>query len=52
MMADPADLVRGEPGSPTSDTTTGTKAVRALRAAVPSGAGGTTLKSDSAGGPK
>ncbi|WP_316251202.1 CpaD family pilus assembly protein [Sphingomonas sp. JC676] len=53
MIADPADLVRGEPGSPTSDANTATKAVRALRAAAPSGAGGTTIKSDSAsGGPK
>ncbi|MET0307250.1 MAG: CpaD family pilus assembly lipoprotein [Sphingomonas sp.] len=52
MVADPADLVRGEPGSPTSDAQTGIKAVRALRAAAPSGAGGTALKSDSAGGPK
>lgn len=52
MVADPADLVRGAPGSPTSDATTGTKAVKALREAVPSGAGGSTLKSESAGGPK
>jgi pilus assembly protein CpaD len=53
MVADPADLVRGEPGSPTSDAMTATKAVRALRAAAPSGAGGSTLKTDSvSGGPK
>jgi len=50
MVADPNDLVRGQPGSPTSDPSTSTKAVRALRAAPPSGGGGTTLKSDSAGG--
>jgi pilus assembly protein CpaD len=52
MVADPADLVRGEPGSPTTDPMTATKAVRALRAAAPSGAGGTVVKSDSPGGPK
>lgn len=50
MVADPADLVRGAPGSPTSDPMTATKAVRALRAAVPSGGGGTQVKSDSPSG--
>lgn len=52
MVADPADLVRGEPGAPTSDPITSGKAVGALRSAAPSGAGGTTLKSESAGGSK
>jgi pilus assembly protein CpaD len=52
MVADPGDLVRGEPGSSTSDPATSSKAVRALRAAPPSGGGGTTLKSDSPGGSK
>ncbi|MES2445127.1 MAG: CpaD family pilus assembly lipoprotein [Pseudomonadota bacterium] len=50
MVADPADLVRGEPGSPTSDPTTSMKAIGAHRATAPSGAGG--LKSDSPGGNK
>ncbi|WP_066719317.1 CpaD family pilus assembly lipoprotein [Sphingomonas pituitosa] len=52
MVADPADLVRGAPGSPTADPMTMTKAIGAYRAALPSGAGGTTVKADSAGGPK
>ena len=51
MVADPGDLVRGVPGSPTSDPVTGGKAIKALREAVPSGGGGTPVKSD-AGGPK
>lgn len=50
MMADPGDLVRGEPGAPSSDPATATKAIKALRDAAPSGAGGTTLKAESAGG--
>jgi pilus assembly protein CpaD len=45
MIADPADLVRGVPGSPTSDAATGAKAVGARRSAAPSGAGGTVLRS-------
>lgn len=52
MIADPADLVRGAPGAPTADPTTITKAIGAYRTAAPSGAGGTTVKNDSAGGPK
>ncbi|WP_010542614.1 CpaD family pilus assembly protein [Sphingomonas elodea] len=52
MIADPADLVRGAPGAPLSDPQTATKAVGAYRAAVPSGGGGRTVKSESAGGPK
>ncbi|WP_346344724.1 CpaD family pilus assembly lipoprotein [Sphingomonas sp. dw_22] len=50
MVADPADLVRGAPGSPTADPATSAKAIGAFRAAAPSGSGGTTVKSDSAGG--
>ena len=49
MVADPADLVRGAPGSPTADPLTMSKAIGAYRAAVPSGAGGATVKGDSAG---
>lgn len=52
MVADPADLVRGEPGSPTSDPTTSAKAIGARRSAVPTGGGGNTLKSESPGGSK
>lgn len=52
MIADPADLVRGAPGSPTADTLTMSKAIGAYRAATPSGAGGTAVKAESAGGPK
>lgn len=52
MVADPADLVRGAPGSPTADPLTMNKAIGAYRAAAPSGAGGATVKNDSAGGPK
>ncbi|RYY25732.1 MAG: pilus assembly protein CpaD [Sphingomonadales bacterium] len=50
MVANPGDLVRGAPGAPTSDPATGTRAVKALRDATPSGAGGTTLKSESSKG--
>lgn len=50
MVADPADLVRGAPGSPTSDPATAAKAVNALRAATPTGGGGTTVQSGTAGG--
>jgi pilus assembly protein CpaD len=52
MVADPADLVRGEPGAPTSDPTTSTKAIGARRSAAPTGAGGTVLKAESTGGSK
>jgi pilus assembly protein CpaD len=52
MVADPADLVRGEPGAPVSDPTTSMKAINARRNAAPTGAGGTVLKSESTGGSK
>ncbi len=52
MVADPADLVRGAPGSPTSDPASAAKAVNAYRNATPSGAGGTTIKATSVGGSK
>ncbi|MBB4840523.1 MULTISPECIES: CpaD family pilus assembly protein [Sphingomonas] len=45
MIADPADLVRGAPGSPTGDPATSAKAIGAFRTAAPSGAGGATLNS-------
>lgn len=50
MIANPGDLVRGQPGAPTTDTQTSTKAIKALRDAAPTGAGGTAVKSESTGG--
>jgi len=47
MIADPADLVRGAPGSPTADPTTSAKAVSAFRTATPSGNGGAALNGSS-----
>jgi len=47
MVANPADLVRGQPGADTSDDVSSLKAIDTFRKAVPTGAGG--LKSDSAG---
>lgn len=48
MIANPADLVRGQPGTGVNDPLTSGKAVGAYRSATPTGAGG--LKSESAGG--
>ncbi len=48
MVANPADLVRGQPGSGLADPATASKPISTLRAAPPSGAGG--LKSESTGG--
>lgn len=50
MIANPADLVRGQPGVDSLDPATGTRAVNAYRKAAPSGGGGTTLKVESTGG--
>lgn len=50
MIADPADLVRGAPGSPTTDPLTAGKAINALRAAPPSGGGGVPVKGESSKG--
>lgn len=44
MIANPADLVRGQPGSGTVDTSTNTRAIDTLRAAKPTGEGGTWLR--------
>lgn len=52
MIANPADLVRGEPGSRTSDPAQITKSIKAFREAAPSGAGGVTVKAESTGGSK
>ena len=50
MVADPLDLVRGQPGTELFDGKASGRAIDAYRKAVPTGGGGTTLKSDSAGG--
>lgn len=48
MVANPGDLVRGQPGSGVSDPASGSRAVKVYRDATPSGAGG--LKVESVGG--
>lgn len=48
MVANPGDLVRGQPGSGVSDPASGTRAVKVYRDATPTGAGG--LKAQSTGG--
>jgi pilus assembly protein CpaD len=50
MVANPADLVRGEPGAPVYDAAQGTKAVNIYRSATPTGAGGTAVKAEGTGG--
>lgn len=50
MIASPADLVRGEPGVRVYDAAQGTKAITIYRSATPTGAGGTAVKAESAGG--
>ena len=50
MIANPGDLVRGEPGSGTTDPLTATRAVDAMRRAVPTGGGGTVVKAENAAG--
>lgn len=50
MVANPVDLVRGQPGSDTLGPATAVKAIDAYRRAPVSGAGGQNLKSESAGG--
>ncbi|WP_375397018.1 CpaD family pilus assembly lipoprotein [uncultured Sphingomonas sp.] len=47
MVANPLDLVRGQPGADTADTATLSKAVGTYRRALPTGAGG--LKSETTG---
>lgn len=48
MIANPADLVRGQPGSGTTDLAVSGKAIDTYRKAAPTGAGG--LKAESTGG--
>jgi pilus assembly protein CpaD len=50
MVANPGDLVRGQPGSTAYDPAVGTRAIDAFRKATPTGAGGTAVKSESTGG--
>lgn len=50
MVANPADLVRGQAGSGIDDQATSAKAIDSYRKAAPSGGGGTTLKTESVGG--
>ena len=50
MVADPLDLVRGQPGTETFDSKTSGRAIDSYRKATPTGTGGTTIKSESTGG--
>lgn len=45
MVANPGDLVRGEPGSGTTDPATSNRAITLYRNAAPTGGGGTSLQS-------
>ena len=47
MVANPADLVRGQPGAETNDNISSSKAIDTYRKTAPTGAGG--LKSESTG---
>lgn len=49
MVADPADLVRGQAAGTVPDPATSGKAIDSYRKAAPTGAGGTTVKSESGG---
>ncbi|MFT3977089.1 MAG: CpaD family pilus assembly lipoprotein, partial [Sphingomonas bacterium] len=49
MVANPLDLVRGEPGTQVYDAATGTRAISEYRKATPTGNGGTTLKIEKTG---
>lgn len=49
MVADPLDLVRGQPGTETFDARTSDRAIDLYRKAVPTGGGGTTIKTETIG---
>ncbi len=49
MVADPLDLVRGQPGADTNDPQTTSRAINAYRKATPTGGGGTQVKSEATG---
>lgn len=50
MVANPADLVRGQAATDTLGPATAVKAIDAYRKAVPSGGGGQNIKAETAGG--
>jgi pilus assembly protein CpaD len=50
MVADPRDLVRGQADDGTADPITAGRAIGTYRRAAATGAGGTTVKSESTGG--
>ncbi|WP_457355010.1 CpaD family pilus assembly protein [Sphingomonas sp. UYP23] len=50
MIANPADFVLGQTGTGVADQAASAKAIDSFRKAAPSGAGGTTIKAESAGG--
>jgi len=50
MVANPLDLVRGQPGAETADPITSARAIYTYRSATATGNGGTTTKSESTGG--
>ena len=50
MVANPADLVRGQSGSGVNDPASSYRAIDAYRRAAPSGGGGATVKTESVGG--
>ena len=52
MIANPADLVRGAPGTETSDTALSYKAIDAYRKKPPGGGGGGAVAAPSASGGK
>ncbi|MGN6820653.1 MAG: CpaD family pilus assembly protein [Sphingomonas sp.] len=50
MVANPLDLVRGQPGAETADPITSGRAIDTYRRAAPTGGGGTQTKNESTGG--
>jgi pilus assembly protein CpaD len=51
MVANPADLVKGQPGADNGfDATSSGRAIDAYRKATPTGGGGTTIKAEGTGG--
>lgn len=50
IIANPADLVLGQAGTGVADQVASAKAIDSFRKATPSGAGGTAIKTESAGG--
>ena len=49
MVANPMDLVRGQPGGDTTDVLTAGRAVNAYRRATPTGGGGTVVNGEKTG---